>query len=246
MSSDGGGSDLDDVRGLNLVTPGRPPSARLSRLRQQLRTADAQIAVELDDHEAEPEACARLRIQGQEQLANRLYEAAEETFLDALDEGLKADYFCWQAAVNIVNCQLFLRRLEAADETAAALLEMYSQQPEHALHYLCATQRGAIAAERHALAVAALATDRAAAEAQTALDWARAAYRWQLEHRGRADGLRAYNLVVALLRAGAHADALELYAAHRTDEAFLTWCGQGEHAEQLAALAAELPLGPGN
>lgn len=222
-------ADDYDVRGLNLVQPGQPASERVSRIRQQLRAADAQVQIERDD--AEPPEVSAPRRRGEDLLGRRLYEDAEEAFLDAIDAGLAHGHFCWQAAVNVVNCQLFLRRLDDADSTAAQLQEMFEAQPEHPLHYLVATQRGALAAERWAMS-------HEPAEAEAALTWAQAAYGWQQRHRDGADGLRAYNLVVALLRLDRRDEALAAYHRHHDDQAFAAWCRQGDHAAALAELAA--------
>jgi len=230
MTSAPPASDDLDVRGLNLVQPGQPASERVARIRQQLRAADAQVQIERD--EAEPADVSAPRRRGEDLLSRRFYEDAEEAFLDAIDAGLAHDHFCWQAALNVVNCQLFLRRLDDADATAAQLQDMFAGQPDHPLHYLAATQRGALAAERWSLS-------HDAAEAEAALAWARTAYDWQQRHRHGADGLRAYNLVVALLRVGRRADALAIHAAHAHDDAFTTWCRQGDHAAELAELTGQ-------
>ena len=235
-------TDDHDVRGLNLVSPDQPASDRVARIRLQLKAADAQVQVERD--EAEPAEVSGPRRRGEELLGQRLYEDAEEAFLDAIDAGLAHDHFCWQAAVNVVNCQFFLRRLADADSTAAQLQDMYAGQPEHPLHYLVATQRGALAAERWAMAHASSASEpssasEAASAAEEALTWAQAAYRWQEDYRGGADGLRAYNLVVALLRLDRRDEALALHQRHQPDDCFQAWCRQGDHAAELAELAAD-------
>lgn len=219
----------DEVRGLNLIIADRPSSRSAERIRAQLKAADAQLTVEHDD--AEPPACIRLRRDGEQLLSQRRYEDAEAAFLDALDAGLAADHFCWQAAVNLVNCHLFLRRLDDAEATAAQLASMFAARPEHPVNYLLATQRGAIAAERWGV-------HQQAAHADEALAWAREAYAWQVDHRDGADALRAYNLVAALLRVGARDEALAVYRRHAATDDFQRWCSQGEHAAAIAELAA--------
>jgi hypothetical protein len=217
----------DEVRGLNLVRPGSPADDRVARIRDQLKLADAWIKRE--QQAGEPPEAAECRRLGEQMLDQRRYEDAEEAFLDAIDRGLAQDHFNWLAAVNLVNCHLFLRRLDDADATAAQLAEMYAAQPEHPLHYLTATQRGAIAAERWGLR-------RDPADAEAARGWAQRAYDWQVRHRGAADGLRAYNLVAATLRLEQRQQALALCRAHEHDDDFQSWCRQGEHAAAIAEL----------
>ncbi|NUQ01445.1 MAG: hypothetical protein HUU35_16500, partial [Armatimonadetes bacterium] len=179
--------------------------------------------------EGEPAAVRELRRRGEGLLREARYEEAEQLFLDSIDAGLADDFFPWQAAVNLINCQRFLARLEDADATAMHLQEMYGEQPEHPIHYLLATQRGAIAADSYD-------ESGQAADAAEALDWARAAYDWQVTWRQQADGLRAYNLVVALLRLERAHEAMAVYRQHEHDDDFQTWCRQGDRAPLIAAM----------
>lgn len=218
-----------DVLGLHLVEHGSAGNPQLSRVRDQLRAADALLTVE--QAEAEPDRVRDLRRQGEQLLRDARYEEAEEIFLDSIDAGLAADVFPWQAAINLVNCQRFLGRLEDAGATARQLLDMYAEHGDHPIQYLLATQLGAIAADRFGEA-----DERSAAD--EALHWARAAYDWQGEHRQQADGLRAYNLIVALLRVEQPDEAREVYRRHEHDDDFQTWCRQGEQAPRIAALIA--------
>jgi len=218
--------DLLAVRGLHLVQPGAKAQPRLARIRAQLQAAEAWVTEECGGDE--PGGVERLRRQGEALLAQSRYEDAEEAFLGALETGLATEFFCWQAAV---NCHLFLGRLPEAEATAAQLQQIFAGEPDHPVHYLTATQRGAIAAEQWGLH-----PEPAAAEA--ALAWAEEAYRWQVAHRGRADGLRAYNRVVALLRLARPAQALACYREHAAEDDFQNWCRQGEHAAAIAALVA--------
>lgn len=218
-----------EVLGLRLIDSAAAANPALGRVREQLAAADALITVEREA--SEPETVQRLRRRGEALLREAVYEEAEVAFLDALDAGLAVDYFPWQAAVNLVNCHRFLGRLDDADATAAQLQAMYAERPEHPLHYLLATQRGAIAADRY--------REGQTAAADDALHWARAAYDWQTTHRGQADGLRAYNLVVALLRLARADEARELHRRHEPDDDFQTWCRQGEQAPLIAAMLGE-------
>ncbi len=215
-----------DALGLHLIKSGAAANRLMDRVRAQLRAADALLTVERDV--AEPECVARLRREAESLLGQARYEEAEEAFLTSLEAGLADDHFPWQAAINLVNCQRFLGRLEDAEATAAQLQEMFAEQQEHPAQYLLATQRGAIAADRYAET----ADD---ADADDALTWARTAYDWQLTHRGAADGLRAYNLVVALLRANRRDEATAIHARHRDEADFTTWCEQGDQAERILA-----------
>lgn len=196
-------------------------------MRAQLQAADALVTIERD--EAEPADIAIARREGEELLKQARYEDAQDALLAAIDRGLELGYFSWHAAVNLVNCHRFLGRLDDAEATAMQLAQLYEDQPDHPIHYLLATQRGAIAADRWEVA-------HQPAYAHEALSWARAAYRWQVEHRGRADALRAYNLVVALLRRGLEDEARGVYRRHETDEEFLTCCREGDRAEAIAAM----------
>lgn len=223
-------SDDHEVRGLNLVRPGAESNPRVARIREQLRANDAWNKNEPDA--AEPPTVSAVRRRAEQLLAQRLYEDAEDTFLEAIEVGLRENHFCWQAALNIVNCRLFLRRLDEADRGAAGLLQMFETRPDHPVHYLAATQRGAIAAERWGM-------DHDPENAQAALGWAQRAYDWQRTYRAYADGLRAYNVIVALLRLDRRAEALETYRRHDGDDDFQTWCRQGEHAADIAQLTAE-------
>lgn len=215
-----------DALGLHLIKSGATANRLMDRVRAQLRAADALLTVERDV--AEPERVARLRREAESLLGQARYEEAEEAFLTSLEAGLADDHFPWQAAINLVNCQRFLGRLEDAEATACQLQEMFAEQGDHPAQYLLATQRGAIAADRYAET----ADD---ADAEDALTWARAAYDWQLTHRGAADGLRAYNLVVALLRANRRDEAQTIHDHHGADADFTTWCEQGDQAERIRA-----------
>lgn len=218
-----------DVVGLHIVEKDGAADPVLQRLRAQLRAADAMITREAQPDEPAP-VRERRRV-GEELLRQARYEDAQAVLLDAIDLGLRGDYFCWHAAVNLINCHRFLGRLDEADTTAAALQAMYQPQPEHPLGYLLATQRGAIAADRF---------DETAdpADAAQALAFAQAAYDWQATHRGGADGLRAYNLVVALLRLGRRDEAQAIYRSHEHDDVFQSWCRQGKESAQIAGLSA--------
>lgn len=216
-----------DVLGLHLVHTGSAANPLLSRVREQLRAADALLTVE--QGEGEPEPVRELRRRAEQLLRDARYEEAEQLFLDSIDAGLADDFFPWQAAVNLINCQRFLARLEDADATAMHLQEMYAEHPEHPIHYLLATQRGAIAADAYD-------ESGAAEEAEAALEWARQAYDWQVTRRQGADGLRAYNLVVALLRLDRAGEAMALYRRHEHDDDFQTWCRQGDKAPLIAAM----------
>ncbi len=214
-----------DVLGLHLVKPGETAGARLRRVRDQLRAADAHVIVEPDT--AEPDSVRELRRRAEELLAASRYEEAEEAFLEAIEVGLQEDYFAWHAAVNLVNCHRFLGRREDAAATAEQLEEMYAEQPEHPIRYLVATQLGAIAADAY---------DEHGDPEQATAAWqyAQAAYDWQMRHRELADGLRAYNLVVALLRLDRLAEAKAVHEHHRPDEGFRNWCRQGDKAALIA------------
>jgi tetratricopeptide (TPR) repeat protein len=217
-----------DIRGLNILRPeGANPSAQMARMREQLRAADVVMTVERTPDE--PEDVRYLRRQGETFLAQARYEAAEEAFLDAIDAGLAVDHFCWSAALNLVNCHRLLERPLDAESTAAQLAEMFVEQPGHPIHYLLATQRGAIAADRW---------DESgdSADAAEALHWARTAYDWQVSHRQHADALRAYNLLVALLRVGGRDEALAVYARHEHDDEFQTVWRQSEKAADIGTL----------
>lgn len=216
-----------DVLGLHIVRAGEAANPLLARVRDQLRAADALITVEREANE--PDRVTRLRRQAEELLKQGRYEEAEADFVDCIDLGLQSGYFPWQAAINLVNCQRLLARHEDAAATASQLAEMYADQPSHPIRYLLATQLGAQAADRF---------DESGdpADAAEALDCAREAYDWQATYRDAADGLRAYNLVVALLRTGAVDEAREVYRRHRDDETFQTWCRQGDQAQRIAAL----------
>ncbi len=218
-----------DVVGLHIVEKDGAADPVLQRLRAQLRAADAMITREAQPDE--PDTVRERRRVGEELLRQARYEDAQAVLLDAIDLGLRGDYFCWHAAVNLINCHRFLGRLDEADDTAAALQGMYAAQPEHPLGYLLATQRGAIAADRYE-------ETADAADAEQALAFAQAAYDWQSTHRGGADGLRAYNLVVALLRLGRGDEARAVYQTHEHDDGFQSWCRQGKESAQIAALAA--------
>lgn len=217
-----------DVLGLHLIRHGAPDDPVTARVRAQLRAADAMLTRETQPDE--PEAVRALRRKGEALLRASRYEEAQETFLESIDLGLRGDYFSWHAAVNLINCHRFLGRLDEADATAAALGTMYAEQPHHPLGYLLATQRGAIAADRFE-------EGGDPADAAAALEFARAAYRWQADHRGGADGLRAYNLVVALLRVGGDDEARTIYHQHEHDDVFQDWCAQGKEAQHIAVLA---------
>lgn len=214
-----------DVLGLYIIHEGAAAHPQLARIREQLQAADALLTTEREADE--PPAVAACRREAEVRLEQGLYEDAEEAILETLDVGLEHDWFPWQAALNLVNCQRLLARPDDAAATAGQLLAMYDDQPSHPIRYLLATQLGALAADRYA------ATGDPAAAAE-ALARAREAYAWQQTHRAGADALRAYNLVVALLRCGHDAEARTLYADHLADEAFLTWCRQGDQARLIA------------
>ncbi len=219
-----------DVLGLHLVEVGAAANPALRRVRDQLQAADALITIEREA--GEPDPVARLRRRAEALLRETRYEDAEGAFLDTIDAGLAHDHFPWQAALNLVNCQRFLGRAADAEATAAQLQEMYAEQPDHPICYLLATQRGAIAADRY--------DETGAAEAAAdALTWAHAAYDWQVTHRGHADGLRAYNLVVALLRTADQDRARTIYRRHEADDDFQSWCRQGSQAPVIAALLTD-------
>ncbi|MCC7492855.1 MAG: hypothetical protein IT204_10925 [Fimbriimonadaceae bacterium] len=221
-------SEPRDVLGLHLVQSGQTRPA-LRRVRDQLRAADALITVEREA--AEPGAVADLRRRAEQLLRESRYEEAEEAFLDSIDAGLAVDWFPWQAAINLVNCQRFLARRDDAAATAGQLQEMYAEQPAHPITYLLATQRGAIAADRYA-------DSGHPDDAAEALHWAQTAYDWQITQRQAADALRAYNLLVALLRCDRRAEALAVHERHRDDDGFTTWCRQGDQAGPIARLLA--------
>ena len=216
-----------DVLGLHFVKSGEQVDPRLARVRDQLRAADALITIERDMDEPEP--VQRLRRKAEALLQQRQYEDAEAQFLDCIDLGLQHDYFPWHAAVNLVNCHRLLARLDDAYATATQLVEMYEDQPDHPIRYLLATQLGAIAADRFE-------DHHEPADAAEALARARSAYEWLAQYRTTVDGLRAYNLVVALLRTGGVEEAREVYLRHRDDESFMTWCREGDQAAVIAAL----------
>lgn len=216
-----------DVLGLHIVKEGAAANPLLARVREQLRAADALITVEREVNE--PEAVTLLRRKAESLLQQGRYEDAEAEFVDCIDLGLQHDFFPWQAAINLVNCQRLLARHEDAAATASQLSEMYADQPNHPIRYLLATQLGAQAADRYE-------ETRDPADAQEALSRAQEAYEWQQTHREQVDALRAYNLVVALLRTSAVDEAREVYRRHRDDESFLTWCRQGDQAARIAAL----------
>ncbi|MBI2299732.1 MAG: hypothetical protein HYU66_12465 [Armatimonadetes bacterium] len=216
-----------DVLGLHIIERGARANPLLRRVRDQLQAADALITVESD--EGEPEDVRSARRVGEDLLREARYEEAEEAFLEAIDIGLRQDWFAWQAALNLVNCHRFMGRLDDAEATAAQLLEMYFEQPDHPLQYLLATQRGAIAADRYQ-------SEPMKVYADEALAWARTAHDWQTQHRETADALRSYNLVVALLRAGRADEARAVYGRHADDEDFLNVCRQGDQAEAIARM----------
>lgn len=223
------GATHGEVLGLHLVdeTTANP---LVDRVRRQLRAADATVTLEPDA--AEPDEVRDLRRRGEALLKQARYEDAQQVLLEAIALGLDDhDWFCWIAGVNLVNCHRLLGRLDEAEATIASLEAMYAEHPEHPITYMLATQRGALAADRWA-------ADPQPAEAEAALEQARRAYDWQVTHRGAADGLRAYNLIVALLRLDRDAEARGIHQRHADDEAFLRWCRQGDQAEVIAARAA--------
>ena len=218
-----------DVLGLRLIERGAKANPVVRRMWDQLQAADALLTIERDVDE--PPAVRDTRRRAEQFLREARYEEAQEEFLAAIDLGLQADFFPWQAAVNLLNCHRFLGNLDDAEATALQLAEMYVDHPAHPIQYLLATQRGALAADRFR-------SDAQPAYAREALSCAESAYQWQVKNRGEADGLRAYNLLVALLRLDRRAAALEVYARHEHDDAFGDCCAQGEYAEAIAGLVA--------
>lgn len=216
-----------DVLGLHIIERGARANPLLRRVRDQLQAADALVTLESD--EGEPPDVREARRVGEDLLREARYEEAEAAFLEAIDSGLRRDWFAWQAALNLVNCHRFMGRLDDAEATAAQLLEMYFEQPEHPLQYLLATQRGAIAADRYQ-------SEPIKVYADEALAWAHTAHDWQTTHRGSADGLRAYNLVVALLRVGRTDEARQVHAAHAQNDEFLDVCRQGDQAAAIVKM----------
>ncbi len=218
-----------DVLGLHIVKSGAAANPLLARVRDQLRAADALITIEREANE--PETVTLLRRKAETLLQQGRYEEAEAHFVDCIDLGLRHDFFPWQAAVNLVNCHRLLARHEDAAATANQLAEMYADQPDHPIRYLLATQLGAQAADRYE-------ATGDPVDAADALARAREAYDWLETHREHPDALRAYNLVVALLRSGRVDEAREIYRRHRDDDSFLTWCRQGDQAQRIASLLA--------